>query len=129
MTLVPLFSLRLHFSQALQTYVSRAWRARLFPSTLGKPRTAFTFNLFKDIHVHGLSSKKSVYDYHDALRRLTDPVFPEQVPVRNSIFIFGNLANVKRAHASESESSSKSILREIQSLIVRVHPVFPRRAS
>ncbi|TFK59869.1 hypothetical protein BDN72DRAFT_745195, partial [Pluteus cervinus] len=57
-------------------------QARLFPGTLGTPRTAFTFNVLKDIHVHGLTSKKSVYDYHDALRRLTDPVFPGQVPDR-----------------------------------------------
>ncbi|TFK60799.1 hypothetical protein BDN72DRAFT_744711, partial [Pluteus cervinus] len=57
-------------------------QSSLFPATLNKPRTAFTFNLLKDIHVHGLTSKKSVYDYHDALRRLTDPVFPGQVPDR-----------------------------------------------
>jgi hypothetical protein len=46
------------------------------------PQTAFSFAVLDNFHQLTLSSKKSMYDYHDALVKLTDPVFPQDVPVR-----------------------------------------------
>ena len=56
-------------------------RARLFPATVTKPESAFSFAVLKDFHIHNLTSKKPLYDYFDALRRLTNNVFPQNVPV------------------------------------------------
>jgi hypothetical protein len=56
-------------------------QARLFPATITKPESAFTFGVLKEFHIHNLTSKKPLYDYFDALRRLTNNVFPQNVPV------------------------------------------------
>ncbi|KAJ3535599.1 hypothetical protein NMY22_g6415 [Coprinellus aureogranulatus] len=57
-------------------------QAQLFPATTSQPETAFSFSVLNEFHTHTLTSKKSPYDYHDALRRLTDPAFPDAVPNR-----------------------------------------------
>jgi hypothetical protein len=46
------------------------------------PQTAFSFAVLDNFHQLTLSSKKSLYDYHDALVKLTEPVFLQDVPVR-----------------------------------------------
>lgn len=55
--------------------------SQLFPATLEHPQTAFSFAVLDNFHQLTLSSKKSLYDYHDALIKLTKPVFPQDVPV------------------------------------------------
>jgi hypothetical protein len=55
--------------------------AEMFPATIQRPETAFTFELLKNWHVHTLTSKKSGHDYHEALRRLTNAVSLTDVPV------------------------------------------------
>ena len=55
--------------------------AQLFPSTIKHPQTAFSFALLDHFHQLTLSSKTSLYDYHDGLVKLTEPVFPKDVPV------------------------------------------------
>ena len=55
--------------------------AQLFPATIEHPRTAFSFAVLDHFHQLTLSSKKSLYDYHDGLVKLTEPVFPQDVPV------------------------------------------------
>lgn len=57
-------------------------KAHLFPATMEKPETTFTFAVLKNLHIHGLTSKKSTYDYFNALQRLTNNTFPQTVPVR-----------------------------------------------
>lgn len=56
-------------------------RARLFPATTQDPRTAFSFAILKQFHLHNLESKKAAYDYLGALRRLTDNAFTADVSV------------------------------------------------
>lgn len=56
-------------------------KARLFPGTMRDPRTAFTFSLLKNFHLHNLESKKAAYDYLGAITRLTDNVCTADVPV------------------------------------------------
>ncbi|KAG5635468.1 hypothetical protein H0H81_011141 [Sphagnurus paluster] len=51
----------------------------LFPATVRRPTTAFTFQVLKQFHLHHLESKESTYDFIGALRRLTDNVFAHQV--------------------------------------------------
>lgn len=55
--------------------------ARLFPSTMTDPQSAFTFAVLKEYHIHHLQSKCSAYDYFAALQRLTDNAFTADVPV------------------------------------------------
>lgn len=54
---------------------------QLFPSTLDKPRTVFTFHLLDHFHRHSLSAKISAYDYFDALKKHTNAAFPQNIPV------------------------------------------------
>ena len=56
-------------------------QSKLFPATMERPRTAFTFAVLNDFHVHSLTSKKSALDYVDALRKHTSATFPHQTPV------------------------------------------------
>jgi hypothetical protein len=56
-------------------------RSRLFPATIKRTETAFTFAVLDDFHMHSLTSKKSAMDYVDALRKHTSAAFPQQTPV------------------------------------------------
>jgi hypothetical protein len=67
--------------------------AGLFPATLTQPESVFTFDVLDNWHQHALTSKKSAHDYHDALRRLTNPVFLSDVPVRVFSHPFWGRAN------------------------------------
>lgn len=55
--------------------------AQLFPATMENPQTAFSFGVLDHFHQLTLSSKKSLYDYDDCLVKLTDPAFPQDIPV------------------------------------------------
>ncbi|KAJ7595288.1 hypothetical protein C8J56DRAFT_1115038 [Mycena floridula] len=55
------------------------FHAQLFPGTLTLPQTAFTFDVLNQFHIHTNESKKAAYDFHGALQRLTDNVFPDNV--------------------------------------------------
>ena len=55
--------------------------AQLFPATMEHPETAFSFGALDHFHQLTLSSKKPLYDYDDCLVKLTDPAFPQDVPV------------------------------------------------
>lgn len=59
--------------------------SRLFPATLKCPATAFTFDLLETFHQLALSSKITSYDYFDALKKLTNAAFPQDVEVSNCI--------------------------------------------
>ncbi|KAH9932516.1 uncharacterized protein B0H18DRAFT_871282, partial [Fomitopsis serialis] len=52
--------------------VSQLLRAGLFPATLERPESVFTFDVLRQWDIHFLTSKKGTYDYFEALRRLTD---------------------------------------------------------
>ncbi|TFK60905.1 hypothetical protein BDN72DRAFT_904576 [Pluteus cervinus] len=59
--------------------------AHFFPATVERPErpdTAFTFAFLEDLHIQVLTSKKSVFDHHSAIQRLTDAVSPQTVPNR-----------------------------------------------
>ncbi|KAF6747941.1 hypothetical protein DFP72DRAFT_853943 [Ephemerocybe angulata] len=77
-------------------------RAQLFPSTIALPQTAFTFDLLSDFHTHTLTSKKSPYDYHEALRQLTNSAFPQDVP--DQYHEFCRVSRVWRYLSSQRQS-------------------------
>lgn len=53
-----------------------------FPSSLKRPRMAFSFAILHHFHLLQLESKTSAYDFCGTLRRLTDNVFTHRVPVK-----------------------------------------------
>lgn len=55
--------------------VAQLMKAKLFPATFVKPKTAFTFAVLKQYHIHHLESAESAYSFVAALRRLTDTFF------------------------------------------------------
>ncbi|EPS93353.1 hypothetical protein FOMPIDRAFT_1136340, partial [Fomitopsis schrenkii] len=57
---------------AVHNTVSQLLRSRLFPATLDRPESVFTFDLLRQWDLHFLTSKKSAYDFFEALYRLTD---------------------------------------------------------
>lgn len=59
--------------------------AELFPATLAKPATAFSFGAIKLFDLISTISKTSAMDFVSTLRRLTNNAFTDDVPVRNSI--------------------------------------------
>jgi hypothetical protein len=70
------------------TKIAQLMRAQLFPTTTVDTKTAFTFKVLKEFHLHNLESKEAAYDYLAAIRRLTDNVFTDDVPVSFSTFLF-----------------------------------------
>jgi CxC2 like cysteine cluster associated with KDZ transposases len=65
-------------------------RSRLFPATMDRPETAFTFAVLNDFHMHSLTSKKSAMDYVDALQKHTNAAFPQKVPVSMVYSLWGS---------------------------------------
>lgn len=64
-----------------KSYHNQLLRHRLYPASKLIPRFAYTFRLLKHFHRCNLSSKTAAYDYCEALKRLTDPVAPQEVSV------------------------------------------------
>ncbi len=56
-------------------------RSRLFPATIKFPATVFTFEVLETFHQLTLCSKITPYDYFDALKKLTNIAFPQDVEV------------------------------------------------
>lgn len=53
----------------------------LYPASLQRVETAFTFDLLNDSRVENLECKASAYHFFRKLRRLTCPLFPDTIPV------------------------------------------------
>ncbi|KAF8233889.1 hypothetical protein L208DRAFT_1264885, partial [Tricholoma matsutake] len=73
-------------------------QCQLFPATMERPETVFTFAILNDFHVHSLSLKKSAMDYIDALREQTNPAFPQKTPIKFHYIehIWSHLATQRR---------------------------------
>ena len=59
--------------------------AGLFPATFHNPKMAFTFWVLEEFHLDNLECKTTPSQFFSHLRRLTNDVFPDTVPV--GIFI------------------------------------------
>lgn len=67
-------------------HVDQLLDAQIFPATVDRPATGFTFTLLAFFHLICLHSKKSAYDFCEALQRLTNNAFPDTVPVRQTCY-------------------------------------------
>jgi len=69
-------------------HVDQLLNAQIFPATVDRPATGFTFSLLMLFHFICLHSKKSAYDFIEALQHLTNNVFPDAVCYELFIAIF-----------------------------------------
>jgi hypothetical protein len=53
----------------------------LFPSTIDRPQTVFTFSVLDRYHIESLEGKIAASNFYSQLRRLTDRCFPQSLPV------------------------------------------------
>lgn len=56
-------------------------RSRLYPASLKRPKTAFTFNVLEYFHVDAVECKTSAMNFFTKLRRLSNYMVPDSVPV------------------------------------------------
>jgi hypothetical protein len=66
---------------------------KLFPSTMERPQTVFTFSVLDRYQIISLEGKTSASNFYSQLRRLTDSCFPHLLPVcisANSLFGHGH---------------------------------------
>jgi hypothetical protein len=54
---------------------------QLFPATISRPETVFTFSVLDRFHIEALECKISASNFFNQLRRLTNSMFPHLVPV------------------------------------------------
>ncbi|KAI6045492.1 hypothetical protein EDC04DRAFT_2888944 [Pisolithus marmoratus] len=57
-------------------------RQRLFPASISKPKTAFTFDVLDHFLIDALECKTSAMSFYQKLKRFTDNAFPESIPDR-----------------------------------------------
>ncbi|KAI6135945.1 hypothetical protein F5141DRAFT_1185130 [Pisolithus sp. B1] len=55
---------------------------RLFPASISKPKTAFTFDVLDHFLIDALECKTSAMIFYEKLKRFTNNAFPERVPDR-----------------------------------------------
>ncbi|KAI6096114.1 hypothetical protein EV401DRAFT_2062325 [Pisolithus croceorrhizus] len=53
---------------------------RLFPASISKPKTAFTFDVLDHFLIDALEYKTSAMSFYQKLKRFTNNAFPERVP-------------------------------------------------
>ncbi|KAH8813613.1 hypothetical protein DL96DRAFT_525303 [Flagelloscypha sp. PMI_526] len=61
--------------------------AGLFPATVSRPESAFTFELLDTFEAHSLVSGLSAHHYFQSLRQRTNPTFPHKAPDRVREFL------------------------------------------
>lgn len=69
-------------------------RSRWFPSTMARPRTAFTFNVLNHFHHLTLQGKTTAWDFYNALIHETDNTGLATPEVCRPLSSFFYLANV-----------------------------------
>ncbi|TFK78846.1 hypothetical protein K466DRAFT_606615 [Polyporus arcularius HHB13444] len=67
--------------------VQQLLRYDLWPATDCEPNTTFTFELLEHYHVQSLQGKISMYDYYEALERMTDNTGTARVQDRYKAFM------------------------------------------
>jgi hypothetical protein len=53
----------------------------LFPSTIERPQTVFSFSVLNRFHIESLEGKVAANNFYNQLRRLSDGCFPQSLPV------------------------------------------------
>ena len=63
---------------------TQLFQHRLFPASISRPSTAFTFGVLEYFHIDAVECKTSASNFSSKLRRLTDFSSPQSVPVSKS---------------------------------------------
>jgi hypothetical protein len=64
-------------------------RMQLFPASIERPSTAFTFEVLDHFNIDALECKTAALNFYNKLRRLTNNAFPGTCPVRGRCSIPG----------------------------------------
>ena len=75
----------------------------LWPGTWKHPQSAYTISGLRDHQLLGLQAQMSTHDYYEYLRRSTDMVCPEDVPVRT---VIQNTFPVLTLHRCRTDTAS-----------------------
>jgi hypothetical protein len=67
---------------------AQLFQHRLFPASMSRPSTAFTFAVLEYFHVDAVECKTSASNFFSKIRRLTDFSSPQSVPVSKSHITF-----------------------------------------
>jgi hypothetical protein len=62
-------------------------KARLFPASITRPQSAFTFDVLDNFLIDALECKTSAMSFYQKLRRFTNNAFPHKIPVSNFFII------------------------------------------
>lgn len=78
-------SLRIEFCRCLNhpSDVDQLLDMGLYPASQQRVKTCFTFDVLDDFLLDNLECKTSALNFYSRLRRVTDPVLPDRVPVRS----------------------------------------------
>ncbi|KAI6033374.1 hypothetical protein EDC04DRAFT_2868870 [Pisolithus marmoratus] len=68
-------------SDPIQWHLELLWQ-RLFPASISKPKTAFTFDVLDHFLIDALECKTSAMSFYQKLKRFTNNAFTERVPDR-----------------------------------------------
>ena len=71
---------------------SKSWhlellRERLFPASITRPKTAFSFEVLDHFLIDALECKTSAMSFYQKLKRITNNAFPEQLPVSSDVVL------------------------------------------
>jgi hypothetical protein len=73
--------------QDAEPHYAQLLRLGLYPASVERPETAFTFSLLDYFQVDAVECKTSANNFYNKLRRLTNSLFPHTVAVSPSILI------------------------------------------
>ncbi|KAG1725093.1 hypothetical protein EDB19DRAFT_1644195, partial [Suillus lakei] len=62
-------------------------KAKLFPASITRPYSAFTFDILDNFLIDALECKTSAMSFYEKLRHFTNNAFPDKIPVSNFIII------------------------------------------
>ena len=75
--------------QGAPDHGTQLFQHRLFPASITRPSTAFTFAVLEYFHVDAVECKTSAFNFSNKLRRLTDFSSPQSVPVCTAYIFCG----------------------------------------
>jgi hypothetical protein len=67
--------------QSARSFHAQLLDMRLYPATMSRPETLFTFSVLDYFHIDSLECKTSALNFYNKLRRITNSHFPNDVPV------------------------------------------------
>ena len=70
-----------HWAKSSKRFVQPLLHTKLFPASFKNPKTAFTFDVLDQFQLNALECKKVAMNFMSKIGRITDEVFPSQVPV------------------------------------------------